>query len=88
MSSITDTLREVLNDVGRLTTDATTLADDDNLYQHGLTSHGTVNVLIGIEDAFETELPDSLLRRETFASISALRDALVSCGVTDAGDRG
>jgi acyl carrier protein len=83
MSSIADTIRGVLNDVARLTADASTLSDDDDLYQRGLTSHGTVNVLMGIEDAFDIELPDSLLRRDTFASISSLRDAVLSCGVED-----
>jgi len=83
MASIADTIRGVLNDVGRLTVDATALADDDDLYQRGLTSHATVNVLIGIEDAFEIELPDTLLRRDTFGSVAALRSAVLSCGVEE-----
>jgi acyl carrier protein len=83
MPSTADTIRGVLNDVARLTVDATTLTEDDDLYQHGLTSHGTVNVLIGIEDAFDIELPDALLRRDTFGSILALRTAVLSCGIED-----
>jgi len=83
MASITDILRDVLNDVAKLTIDAASLSDTDDLYQHGLTSHGTVNVLIGVEDAFDVELPDTMLRRDTFASIAALRAAVASCGVED-----
>ena len=83
MSTITDAIREVLNSSARLAVDSATLNDDDNLYQQGLTSHAVVNVLLGIEDAFDVELPDSLLRRDTFESITSLRTALASCGVTD-----
>jgi acyl carrier protein len=81
--AITDTIREVLNSSARLAVDSTTLGDDDNLYQQGLTSHAVVNVLMGLEDAFDVELPDALLRRETFESVSSLRAALATCGVTD-----
>jgi acyl carrier protein len=81
--AITDTIREVLNSSARLAVDSATLTEDDNLYQQGLTSHAVVNVLMGLEDAFEVELPDALLRRDTFESIASLRAALESCGVTD-----
>lgn len=83
MTAITDGIREVLNANARLAVDATTLGDDDNLYQQGLTSHAVVNVLMGIEDRFEVEFPDAMLRRDTFESVTALRAALASCGVTD-----
>jgi acyl carrier protein len=81
--SIKDGIREVLNSYARLTVDATTLGDDDNLYQQGLTSHAVVNVLMGLEDRFDVELPDSLLRRDTFESVTALTAALGTCGVAD-----
>jgi acyl carrier protein len=86
MSTITDAIREVLSKDARLAVDAATLGDDDNLYQQGLTSHAVVNVLMGLEDAFDIELPDALLRRDTFESIASLRTALASCGVTDERD--
>jgi acyl carrier protein len=83
MTAITDTIRQVLDSSARLAVDSAALADDDNLYQQGLTSHAVVNVLMGLEDAFDVELPDALLRRETFESVDSLRAALVSCGVSD-----
>jgi acyl carrier protein len=88
VSTITDGIREVLNASARLAVDSTTLGDDDNLYQQGLTSHAVVNVLMGLEDKFDVELPDALLRRDTFESVTSLREALASCGVTDEGDAG
>ncbi|GAA1919569.1 hypothetical protein GCM10009775_10190 [Microbacterium aoyamense] len=83
MTSIADTIRDVLKDVARLDVDASTLSEDDDLYAVGLTSHGTVNVLIGVEDAFDIELPDELLQRDTFATIASLRAAVLSVGVAD-----
>jgi acyl carrier protein len=86
VSAITDGIREVLNSSTKLAVDSATLGDDDNLYQQGLTSHAVVNVLMGLEDRFDVELPDALLRRDTFESINSLRAALASCGVTDDAD--
>ena len=42
-----------------------------------------VNVLVELEDRLEIELPDALLQRDTFASISALRNAVVSTGLVE-----
>ncbi len=86
MSAITDAIREVLDSSARLAVQSSTLADDDSLYQQGLTSHAVVNVLMGIEDRFDIEFPDALLRRDTFESVDSLRVALASCGVTDETD--
>lgn len=83
MSAITDGVREVLNSNARLAVDSTSLSDDANLYEQGLTSHAVVNVLMGIEDKFDIEFPDTLLRRDTFESVNSLRAALASVGVTD-----
>ena len=86
MSTITHAIREVLNSKARLDVDSDSLHDDDDLYQHGLTSHAVVNVMLGVEEKFEVEFPDTLLRRGTFASVASLRAAVVSCGVTDETD--
>ena len=83
MSSVTDSIREVLASAVNLTVDVADLGDDDNLYLVGLTSHGVVNVLVELEDRLEIELPDSLLQRDTFSSISALRDAVLSAGAVE-----
>ena len=71
-----DQIREVLASFGRLTVDVSALDDRDDLYAAGLTSHASVNVMLGLEDAFEIEFPERLLRKPTFASIAAIRSAL------------
>jgi holo-[acyl-carrier protein] synthase len=72
----TDAIRNVLAKHGRLSVPVTDLGDDTNLYGAGLTSHATVNVMLALENEFDTEFPVSLLRRSTFESIDNLDAAL------------
>lgn len=74
-------IREVLESQGRLPVSVDTLSDTVDLYEIGLTSHASVNVMLALEDAFDLEFPDALLRKGTFESISAIRSALASLGV-------
>ena len=57
------------------------LADDADLYAAGLSSHATVNLMLALEEAFDVELPDRLLKRKTFSSINAIAEALAEIGV-------
>jgi acyl carrier protein len=84
MSEASDTIRKILVSHGKLVSSGATLRDDDDLYQHGLSSHASVNVMLALEDEFDVEFPDSLLRRGTFRSISAIRDAVDSLTPTSA----
>jgi acyl carrier protein len=72
----TDRVREIVAAHTRLAVDVATLADGDNLYNAGLTSHASVNLMLALEDAFDIEFPERLLRRQTFESISAIRSAI------------
>lgn len=80
-TDINQTIRKVLEVQGRLGAAALNFGDDDDLYRKGLTSHASVNVMLALEDAFDVEFPDTLLRRGTFGSILAIREALSSLGV-------
>ncbi len=81
--AIDDRIREVLKEHGRLPIEVGSLSDEDDLYEHGLTSHASVNIMLALEDEFGVEFPDELLRKATFQSIAAIRSALVSLGVED-----
>jgi acyl carrier protein len=52
------------------------LTDEDDLYQAGMTSHASVNVMLALEDEFEVEFPETMLRKSTFESVAAIRRAL------------
>lgn len=71
-----ETIREVLSEHARLAVDVTTLTDVDDLYAAGLTSHASVNVMLALEDAFDIEFPDALLRKSTFGSIESIESAV------------
>lgn len=73
---LTDGIREVLADCGCLGADAGTPADDDDLYGLGLTSQGSVHLMLALEDRFGIEFPERLLRRRTFSSVAAIREAV------------
>ena len=65
-----------MRDHGRLALDVDDLADDASLFQAGLTSHASVNLMLALELAFDLEFPDSMLKRSTFESISAISEAI------------
>ena len=69
-------IREVLAAYGRLGVDVDTLDAHADLYLNGMTSHASVNVMIGLEESFDVEFPPELLRKSTFASIASIESAL------------
>ena len=71
-----DRVREIVAAHTRLAVDVATLADGDDLYGAGLTSHASVNLMLALEDAFDIEFPERLLRRQTFESIQAISSAI------------
>jgi len=72
----TDRVREVVAKHARLAVDIATLSDADDLYRAGLTSHASVNLMLALEDEFDVEFPERLLRRQTFQSVAAIGEAL------------
>lgn len=82
MSSMSDEIREILQIHGNLPVEISQLSDDDDLYQNGLTSHASVNVMLAIEDEFEMEFPDSALRKSSFQSVSAIVQILKTLEVS------
>jgi len=75
-TSMSAEIREVLRVHGRLAADPNSLTEESDLYQAGLTSHASVNLMLALEDRFGVEFPERLLRRGAFASILAIRSAL------------
>ena len=69
-------IRKILKDHGRLNRDPDTLDENADLYQAGMTSHASVNVMLALEGEFEIEFPDHLLKRSVFESIGAMRDTI------------
>lgn len=68
-----EAIRTILADQG---VDVSKLRDEDDLYAAGMTSHASVNVMLALEDEFEIEFPEAMLRKSTFESVAAIRTAL------------
>ena len=74
-------IRRILKEHGRLSKDAATLEENSDLYQAGMTSHASVNVMLALEAEFDVEFPDAMLKRDVFESVAAITDALDRLGV-------
>jgi acyl carrier protein len=64
-----DQIRDVLANHGRMAIDAREVDEQADLYELGLTSHASVDVMLALEDAFDIEFPDEVLKKSTFASV-------------------
>ena len=73
---MTEQIRAIVRDHARLAVDVTALDETADLYQAGLSSHASVNLMLALEDAFDVEFPERLLRRRTFESIASIRSAV------------
>lgn len=78
--ALDDRIRALLAAHGRLSIDATALDADADLYQAGMTSHASVNLMLALEGEFDLEFPDSMLNRAVFSSVAAIRGALLELG--------
>ena len=71
-----DQIRPIVAEHARLRADVGQLTDDADLYEAGLTSLSTVNLMLALEEHFDVEFSDKMLGRKTFSSISALDRAI------------
>ncbi|OBF44972.1 acyl carrier protein [Mycolicibacterium peregrinum] len=69
-------IQKALADHGKMAVDPAGVDADADLYELGLTSHASVNVMLALEDEFDIEFPDEALKKSTFASINNIEAAL------------
>jgi acyl carrier protein len=69
-------IRDVLRHHARLPIDIDSIADDADLFASGMSSHASVNVMLALEDAFDLEFPDRMLKRAVFESVSGIAAAI------------
>ena len=78
-----ESIREIVSVHGRLLVDVDAVDDDANLYEAGMTSHASVNLMLALEDRFDVEFPDEMLTRSAFQSIASIRSSLASLGINE-----
>lgn len=74
-------VRQIIREHGRLPADLDKLDDEADLYQAGMTSHASVNVMLALESEFDIEFPDAMLKRTVFQSVRSISDALETLGI-------
>lgn len=70
------TIRTLLAKHGNLPVAVESLADGADLYDAGLSSFASVQVMLAIEEEFDIEFPEHLLNRKSFSSVEAIEAAL------------
>jgi acyl carrier protein len=81
---VVERVRQIIREYGRLPSDLDSLDDDADLYQAGMTSHASVNLMLALESAFDVEFPDAMLKRSVFQSVRSISEALESLGAAAA----
>jgi acyl carrier protein len=81
----TQRIRNILNQHAKLSVDAMTITDDADLYATGLSSFATVQLMLALEDEFDIELPERMLNRRSFESISAIGAMISTVSATKLG---
>jgi acyl carrier protein len=74
-------VREVLREHARLPVGIDSLDADADLFQAGMSSHASVNVMLALEDRFDVEFPDSMLRRSVFETVASIAAAIAELRV-------
>ena len=73
---IVSRIKTILDAHARLGVPAANLGIEDDLYDAGMISHASVEVMLALEDAFDIEFPDHMLRKEVFECIAAIKEAV------------
>ena len=76
MNELEDRIRNILREHARLNQDPDALGENADLYQAGMTSHASVNVMLALEGEFDVEFPDHMLKRSVFESVGAIGAAI------------
>jgi acyl carrier protein len=70
------TIRSILVEHGRFPIDVSDIGVNEDLFRAGMTCHASVNVMLALEDEFDVEFPERMLRKSTFESVYAIQMAL------------
>jgi acyl carrier protein len=71
-------IRRVLADLGHLTRSLDGISDDDDLYDAGLRSLTAVHVMLGLEEEFGIEFPESMLHRGVLSTVRQIQAAVAA----------
>jgi acyl carrier protein len=76
-----DAIRAILAAHSRTSRPIDQIGDNDNLFNAGMTSLASVDVILALEEKFGVEFADHMMHRKTFESIAAIAAAIESLPV-------
>ncbi|GJE38016.1 acyl carrier protein [Methylobacterium persicinum] len=71
-----DIIRDILRQNEAMSPIVDSLGEDDDLFEKGLDSFGSVQLMLALEERFEVEFPDTLLNRRSFSTIRIIRETV------------
>lgn len=71
-----EVIRDILRQNEAMAAIVDTLGEDDDLFEKGLDSFGSVQLMLGLEERFEVEFPDTLLNRRSFSTLRIIRETV------------
>ncbi|MFC6788209.1 acyl carrier protein [Methylobacterium komagatae] len=71
-----EVIRDILRQNEAMSPIVDSLSEDDDLFEKGLDSFGSVQLMLGLEEKFEVEFPDTLLNRRSFSTIRIIRETV------------
>ena len=71
-----DRIRDLLAAHGNMGVDPREVDEQADLYKLGLTSTASVNVMLALEEEFDIEFPDEVLKKSTFASVRNIEQVI------------
>jgi len=75
-TAMMENIRDIVAQYGGVSIDVASLDEAADLYAAGMTSFASVNLMLGLEEAFSIEFPDVMLTRKTFGSLAAIAEAI------------
>jgi acyl carrier protein len=76
MPQVEDEIRKILVENTTLAVGESSLTDDTDLFNAGMTSYASVAMMMSLEDHFGVVFPDFMIRWHTFQTITALADVV------------
>lgn len=77
-------IRETLKGVPNLSETIDSVGEDENLFDKGLDSFGSVQLMLALEERYNIEFPDNLLNRRSFSTIRIIVETVSKLTVSAA----
>lgn len=71
-----EVIRDILRQNEAMSGIVDSLGEDDDLFEKGLDSFGSVQLMLALEERFEVEFPDTLLNRRSFSTIRIISETV------------